>query len=212
MSEKLGKIIELSLVSPSAEVLNRRAADIPVAEIVSDETQRLVDEMLKVANGTQGDTKRRTMVGLAAPQLGISKRVIIVDIASTGKGETPDLHAYINPKVISSSSQTEQGREGCFSTGNVCGIVERSSSVTIEAYDRSGNHLNEKWDGFTARIFQHEIDHLEGIRFPEHITDDKKLHWVEPELFGEYRVHWAKWSELCPRTTWEAIKSGKEQA
>lgn len=210
MSERLGRMIELSPVLPSAEILNKQATDVPVAEIASDETQRLVDEMLKIANGTQGDTKRRTMVGLAAPQLGIDKRIIVVDIASTGMGETPDLRAYINPKIINSSGQTEQGREGCFSTGNVCGIVERSSSVTIEAYDRSGNSLSEKWDSFTARIFQHEIDHLEGIRFPERITDDKKLHWVEPELFGEYRVHWAEWSELCPRATWEAIKAGKE--
>ena len=150
------------------------------------------------------------MVGLAAPQLGISKRIIIVDVASTGMGGTPDLRAYINPKIVERSDQTEQGREGCFSTGNVCGIVERSSNIGIEALDRDGNPLSENWDSFTARIFQHEIDHLDGIRFPERIKDDTKLHWVEPEQFGEYRVHWADWAELCPRATWEAVKVGKE--
>lgn len=210
MPERLAKMKELSPVAPSAEILNEKATDIAMTEILSHETQWLVDEMFKVANGTQGDTKRRTMVGLAAPQLGISKRIIIVDVASTGMGETPDLRAYINPKIVERSDQTEQGREGCFSTGNVCGIVERSSNIGIEALDRDGNPLSENWDSFTARIFQHEIDHLDGIRFPERIKDDTKLHWVEPEQFGEYRVHWADWAELCPRATWEAVKVGKE--
>ena len=194
-------------MSPSSEILNRIADAIDVKEIGSQEVQQLIDDMLRVANGEQGDTNRRTMVGLAAPQLGISKRIIIIDTASTGMGEPPELCAYINPVITSRSEQLEQGREGCFSTGNVCGNVDRSSEIAISGYNRQGDLVSETWTGFTARIFQHEIDHLDGIRFPDQITDDSKLHWVEPDKFGEYRTKWAQWQELCPREQWKRIKS-----
>lgn len=209
MKERLTdpKELELKLVSPNIEVLNQVSEEISPDVIGKKPTQELIDAMLKVANGEQGDKKRRTMVGLSAPQVGISKRVIVVDTASTGMGETPVLRAYVNPVIISKSEQTEQGREGCFSTGNVCGNVDRSSEVTIEAYDRKGNQVTETWTGFTARIFQHEIDHLDGVRFPDRIADDAKLHWVEPDKFGEYRTEWANWDILCPRSTWDSIKS-----
>lgn len=200
--------LELKLVSPNTEVLNEVAKEILPEAIRHKGTQELIEAMLKVANGGQGDKKRRTMVGLSAPQVGISKRVIVVDTASTGMGEPPVLRAYVNPVIIFKSEQTEQGREGCFSTGNVCGNVDRSSEVTVEAYDGKGNQVTETWTGFTARIFQHEIDHLDGVRFPDRITDDSKLHWVEPDKFGEYRTEWANWDILCPRSTWDGIKSG----
>lgn len=209
MSERLKHPQTLEAVPPSNDTLNQIALAIPVESISSKETQFVVNEMLRIANGTQGNKKRRTMVGLAAPQVGVSKRIIVIDVASTGMGETPDLRAYINPVITDKSEQTEPGREGCFSTGNVCGNVERASRVTVEAYDRDGNPVTEQWEGFTARIFQHETDHLDGVRFPDRITDDTKLHWVEPDQFGEYRTKWSEWSETCPRTTWEAIKSGE---
>ena len=211
MKERLvePKGLDLKLVSPNSEVLNKASEEVLPEAIAHKDTQELIEAMLKVANGEQGDKKRRTMVGLSAPQVGISKRVIIVDTASTGMGETPALKAYVNPVIIAKSEQTEAGREGCFSTGNVCGNVERSSEVTVEAYDRQGNRVTETWTGFTARIFQHEIDHLDGVRFPDRITDDAKLHWVEPDKFGDYRTEWATWDVLCPRRRWDEIKSGK---
>jgi Polypeptide deformylase len=65
--------------------------------------------------------------------------------------------------------------------------------------------------GFTARIAQHETDHLDGIRFPDRIPVDQpdKLHWVEPEQFPDYRLNWATWKQLCPRERWEAMKQGE---
>lgn len=210
MKERLAnpKELELQLISPNSEVLNKVSEEILPEAIAHKDTRELIEAMLRVANGEQGDKKRRTMVGLSAPQVGVSKRVIIVDTASTGMGETPVLRTYVNPVIISKSEQSEAGREGCFSTGNVCGNVDRSSEVTIEAYDRQGNQITETWTGFTARIFQHEIDHLDGVRFPDRISDDTKLHWVEPDKFGDYRTEWATWDVLCPRSRWDEIKSG----
>ena len=206
MSEKIAKA-HLEPISPHSDMLSKRAEMVPPEAIASPDTQWIVDELLAIAKGLQGDKKKRTMVGLAAPQVGVSKRIIAVDVSSTGMGEKPNLRVYLNPVIASRSSTTEIGREGCFSTGNVCGIVDRASHITIEAYDRDGNPVREDYRGFTARIFQHEIDHLDGIRFPDRITDDINLHWVEPGQFGDYREHWRDWNKHCTRETWEAIKA-----
>lgn len=208
MSEKLTRP-SLEIIPPHSESLNLPSAEIPVEEIQSIETQQLISELFAIANGTQGDSKKRTMVGLAAPQVGINKRIIVIDVAGTGMGEEPDLRVYVNPVVTPVSSETEPGREGCFSAGNVCGNVQRASEITVEAFDREGNKVKENYSGFTARIFQHETDHLDGVRFPDRITDDKKLHWVEPDQFGDYRNHWQEWDILCSRETWQSIKSGE---
>jgi len=199
-----------SQVPPNNEVLNQIADPIRPQDILSSETQQLVDRMYRVAYGRQGDAKYPTLVGLAAPQIGVSKRIVIIGINAVGGGEQPELREYINPEIIEISEETEDGREGCFSTSRVCGIVERAKQITIKAFDRKGCEIVETFEGFPARVAQHEIDHLEGIRFPERITDDSKLHWVEEEEFGEYRKHWQNWSVLCPREKWEAIKTGQE--
>lgn len=197
-------------VPPESEVLNLTAKEIPVKEILSEETQALVDKLLRVVHGRQGDAKYPTLVGLAAPQIGVSKRVVIIGINAVGGGEQPELKEFINPEIIESSDELEEGREGCFSTSRVCGIVERAKKVKVRAYDRRGEIFEHDFEGFPARVAQHEIDHLDGIRFPDRITDDKNLHWVEEKEFGNYRENWRSWSVNCSREKWESIKSGKQ--
>ena len=207
MSEKIPQP-HLELLAPASSLLNRLASEVPPEQITSPETQWLIDEMLSIAKGEQGSSQKRTLVGLAAPQVGINKRIIIVDLAGTGMGEVPDLRVYINPVIVSRSTETEIGREGCFSTGNVCGIVDRASAITVKALDRNGQAIEEDYTGFSARIFQHETDHLDGVRFPDRIVDDARLHWVEPDQFGDYRQQWRDWSTRCDRQTWDMIKAG----
>jgi len=165
--------------------------------------------MLDLAQGEQGNPARRTMVGLAAPQLGISKRIIVIGIDADGMGKNPDFKVYVNPQVTRRSSEINIDREGCYSTGRVCGIVERANSVTITAFDRFGNSVTETHDGFVARIFQHEIDHLDGLRFPDRITKTDDLLWVELKDFGDFRDRWQDWPHKCSREKWEAIKRGQ---
>jgi peptide deformylase len=196
-------------VPPNSEVLNLIADEIPVEEIVSAETQVLVDKLFRIAYGRQGDAKYPTLVGLAAPQIGISKRVVIIGMNAVGGGEQPELREFINPEIIETSDAQEKGREGCFSTSRVCGIVERAKKVKVRAYNRQGELFEHEFEGFPARVAQHEVDHLNGIRFPDRITDDKNLHWVEENEFGGYRENWRNWPVNCPREKWEAIKSGK---
>lgn len=194
-------------VPPSSEVLSLTATKVPIGEITNSETQELIDKMFRVAYGRQGDAKYPTLVGLAAPQIGVSKRIVIIGMNAAGGGEQPELKEFINPEIVTTSEDMVLGREGCFSTGRVCGVVERAQSVTVVAYDRVGKKFEHEFEGFPARVAQHEIDHLNGIRFPDRITDDNNLHWVEEAEFGDYRQNWRNWSVYCPRERWEAIKS-----
>ena len=196
-------------VPPDSEVLNLVAKAVPLETITNPEIQNIIDRMFRVAYGRQGDAQYPTLVGLAAPQIGISKRIVIIGINAVGAGEQPELREFINPEIIERSEETEDGREGCFSTDRVCGIVERASRVTIKAYNRNGQEVMREFEGFPARVAQHEIDHLDGIRFPDRVTDDSKLHLVEEAEFGDYRKNWRTWPILCPRGKWEAIKLSK---
>lgn len=198
-----------SRVPPSSEILNLIAKEVPVEEIRSIEIQSLIDKMLRIARGRQGDSRYPTMVGLAAPQIGVSKRVVLIGMNAIGAGEQPELKAFINPKLVYTSDETEEDREGCFSTSRVCGVVERAKMVIISAYDKDGDEFQTELVGFPARVAQHEIDHLNGIRFPDRITDDSKLHWVEESEFGNYRSDWASWTILCSREKWKQIKAGE---
>lgn len=192
-------------VRPDDPILLKRAKEVVVD---SPETKRVIQRMLSVAYGEQKDRARPILVGLAAPQIGISKRIILVDVKADGKGNTGDLRVYINPEIIWKSKEEQEWYEGCFSTRRVCGIVSRPTNIRIKAYTQDGKETIEEYEGYTARIFQHEIDHLDGIEFVKHVTDDEKLHWVEEWEFPEYRnkESWRHWPRKCPRKKWEKIK------
>jgi peptide deformylase len=194
-------------VQPNDPILKQTAEAIPVDQITRNKTQEIVETMLGVAYGEQKGRTKPVLVGLAAPQIGISKRIILVDIGADGHGGVSNLQVYINPKITWRSRETNEWYEGCFSTGRICGIVKRPTSIWITAYDRTGKQVHQKLSGYVARIFQHEIDHLNGKVFISHITDDNNLHWVEQDEFPEYRNNeaWRDWKNKCPREKWSKI-------
>lgn len=198
--------------APNSKILIRKAEAIPVKEITSKKTQNIIEKMLGFAYPQQANRKKPVLVGLAAPQVKISKRIILVDVGARGHGEVSDLRVYINPKIVWRSKTLNTWYEGCYSTDRVCGIVTRPKSVRISAYNRRGEKIEEKWSGYTARIFQHEIDHLNGIEFVKHIKDDNRLHWVEDNEFPQYRDKeaWRHWPNKCPREKWEKLKGVKK--
>ena len=110
-------------------------------------------ETMKLENG----------IGIAAPQVGIQKRVIIIDI---GKGAKP----YINPTIVSKSKKIIESEEGCLSVPGVFGMVDRSYTVTVEFKKDNGKPKKIKVKGLEAIVFQHEIDHLDGILFIDKVT------------------------------------------
>lgn len=205
------KPAELHLLPPTDSLLNQPAEEIKPSEITSSDVQGVIRRMLELSAG-KGKSKHdsRQMVGLAAPQIGYQKRIITIDIEADGSLKEQNLQVLINPRITDRSDTAVPGREGCWSCGNVCGNVERNQSVTLEALDRNGKPVRLELTGFTARIAQHETDHLDGIRFPDRIPEDQpeRLHWVNPEEFEAYRTQWQTWPHLCPRAIWLAIKYG----
>jgi peptide deformylase len=201
----------LELVMPSDAVLSEVAQEVTPSEITTDFIQGVISRMLELSAG-KGHSKSdsRQMVGLAAVQLGVSKRIVSIDVTATGQKQEQNLEIFINPKIIEHSMDLVDGREGCWSCGNVCGNVARHSRVTVEALDSSGKPFKRDFVGFVARIAQHEIDHLDGVRFPERIPVDQsyRMHWVEPAEFERYRNEWQNWPRLCSREQWESVKTG----
>src|SRR3989304_4277124 len=138
---------EQKFVRPNDPVLSQRASEVTRAEIDSPETKEAIERMLKVAYGEQKDSGKPLLVGLAAPQIGISKRIILVDVGARGKGEKDelgDLGVYIDPVVIKQSEEENEWYEGCFSTDRVCGIVSRPTKITIRALTRDGQVVEEE--------------------------------------------------------------------
>lgn len=126
----------------------------PVKE-VNENIKKLLDNMAETMYHAKG-------VGLAAPQVGISKRVIVVDI---GEG----LFKLVNPEIVASSG-IQDGAEGCLSLPDVVGNVKRSEHVKVKALNEDGDEVTIEASGYLARAFQHEIDHLNGIIFTDKAT------------------------------------------
>jgi peptide deformylase len=121
--------------------------------------QALVDDMIETMRQAPG-------VGLAAPQVGESSRLIVVEYGDEEDEEaTPKLYVMVNPEITRSSQETVLGIEGCLSVPGIQGDVERLEAVTVKGLNRHGQPMTVKANGWLARIFQHEIDHLDGVLF-----------------------------------------------
>lgn len=202
-------------LAPTDPQLNEESTSVCPCDISSEEIQGTIDTLIEIAFGETKDRSKPILVGLAAPQIGIQKRIILVDTAATGVftkdsgPPPPQIRAFINPEILWQSENQVIWREGCSSTSHVCGLVPRSRQVLIRSYDREGNIITREYEGYVARIFQHEIDHLNGIRFPDRIADPNALHWVEESEIPEYRIHWANWPKKFSRESWLEMKCGR---
>ncbi len=121
--------------------------------------QKLIDDMVETMREAPG-------VGLAAPQVDVPLRLIVVEYSEDEEDETPPkLYVLINPEIMRLSDETEVGTEGCLSIPGFVGDVERPTGAVIKGLNRHGKPIRVKPEGWLARIFQHEIDHLEGVLF-----------------------------------------------
>jgi peptide deformylase len=123
------------------------------------ELQKLIDDMVETMRQAPG-------VGLAAPQVDVPLRVIVVEFGSEeDENVPPKLYTIVNPEIKRASGDTELGTEGCLSIPYVLGDVERAYGITLKGSNRRGQPVKIKASGWLARIFQHEVDHLDGVLF-----------------------------------------------
>jgi len=154
---------ERPVVKIPADVLRQVAAPV---EKITKRTNFLIDDMVRIMKKANG-------IGLAAPQVGISSRVIVIapdDMKPT---------ALINPRIVKAEGE-QLGEEGCLSIPGLYGDVKRYDYVEVEALDRKGRELVYELEGLPARVVQHEIDHLEGVLFIDKVIPET-LHWMDPE-------------------------------
>ena len=151
----------LDIVKIPAPVLRRKANRITNFD---KDLQILIDNMVETMRQAPG-------VGLAAPQVGVSLRLIVVEYGEENEeGEeagAKKLYTVINPEIIAVSEEKVEGIEGCLSVPGLIGEVERHTHIIVKGQNRSGKPVKYKLSGWKARIFQHEIDHLEGVIFTD---------------------------------------------
>lgn len=161
-------------IIPAAEntVLHEIAKEIPVSNIKSAYIQELIADMKRLL------APEKYGVALAAPQVGDAVRIFIIAgkaLAKRSKSEPdapiPEDQVYINPTITKMSKAKKDKHEGCLSLPGYWGEVPRSEKVTIEAYDEHGKKFIRGASGFLAHIYQHEVDHLEGIIYTEKATN-----------------------------------------
>jgi len=141
-------------------VLRERAKPVPV---VDDTVRQLVADLFDTMHAAKG-------VGLAANQVGIALRVAVVDVGE----ETPDPLVLINPVVTPRGDLVETAEEGCLSIPDLFAEVERPLDITLDALDRDGKPYRMDISGYKARAVQHEVDHLDGVLFLDHLTAVKR--------------------------------------
>ncbi|NYT30671.1 peptide deformylase [Rhizobium sp. WYCCWR 11128] len=136
----------------------------PIERVDSD-LQRLADDMLETMYDAPG-------IGLAAIQIGVPRRVLVIDIAREGEEKQPQV--FINPEIVRSSDERSVYEEGCLSIPDYYAEVERPAVVSVKYLDRNGKEQTVEADGLLATCLQHEIDHLNGVLFIDYISRLKR--------------------------------------
>ncbi|MEA5510584.1 peptide deformylase [Crocosphaera sp. UHCC 0190] len=168
------------MIKPSLEIATlgnpilRQEAQ-PVTDITDKQLQQVIDTLLSTAKAASG-------VGIAAPQLSHSYRLFI--ICSHPNPRYPDAPlmepiVMINPRLVSHSEEMVKGWEGCLSVPGVRGLVPRYQAIAVEYLDRQGQQHRQELTDFVARIFQHELDHLDGILFIDRVANSEDLVNIE---------------------------------
>jgi peptide deformylase len=163
-------------------VLRERAK--PVESFGTPELRELLQDMKDTMAARNG-------AGLAAPQIGVSQRVVIFGVA--GNPRYPDAEevpftVLVNPKIVLLSREVENGWEGCLSVPGMRGVVPRYTKLRYTGFDIEGNPMDRVAEGFHARVVQHECDHLDGILYPQRMTDLSQFGFNEELFPGEEMV------------------------
>ncbi|HET9652342.1 MAG TPA: peptide deformylase [Usitatibacter sp.] len=160
-------------------VLRQRAK--PVEAFGTAELRQLVADMTETMQAKNG-------AGLAAPQIGVSQRVVIFGVEHNPRypdAEAVPFTVLVNPKIVMLTREVEEDWEGCLSVPGMRGVVPRYTKLRYGGFDAEGNPVEREAEGFHARVVQHECDHLDGILYPQRMTDLSKLGFIEELFPGE---------------------------
>jgi peptide deformylase len=150
----------LTIETLGAEVLRRPATEV---KEIDEKLRTLIVDMFDTMYEAEG-------IGLAGPQVGIGRRVIVVDVQQEGT----EPFALLNPRIVESSRETDKAEEGCLSIPGVSAGVERPSRVVVDGIDENGHPVRIEAEGLLGRCLQHEIDHLDGILFIDRLSPLKR--------------------------------------
>lgn len=152
-----------TIITPENPLLRKKAH--AVKDLQDPAVQRLIDDMIETMRQAPG-------VGLAAPQVAAGLRLAVIeyapgseDLPEDAEPPAPKLYVIVNPEITARSDEMVDGAEGCLSIPGYAGNVLRHRAVTVKALNRKGRPMKIKAEGWLARIFQHEIDHLDGVLF-----------------------------------------------
>jgi peptide deformylase len=162
-------------------ILRQVAEPVSPEAITSPEIQQLIDDMLETMAEYDG-------AGLAAPQVHVSRRVVIYGVRGNPRYPDADdvpLTVLVNPKITPATSEMDEDWEGCLSVPDLRGQVPRHTRVKVEAYGRDGRPLRFSADGFHARVLQHECDHLDGVVYLDRMRSMATLSFLP-----EFHKHW----------------------
>ena len=155
-----------------ANILPIRRAGDPVLREKARRVRRPDDSIAKIIEDMWVTMYDAPGVGLAAPQVGINKRVVIIN--SFQDGERGETQFFVNPKILHFSEETVISEEGCLSVPGYCAEVQRAKSIRLSYLDYDNNQQDRSFTGFFSICLQHEIDHLDGILFIDHLSSTKK--------------------------------------
>ena len=152
-------------------VLRQRGRPLETADFRNPLVQRLIDDMIETMHEYNG-------IGLAAPQVHVSLRLFVALLEEDPDAKTVAI-VLANPEIIPDGSAREEGWEGCLSIPDIRGMVSRFTDVTVKALDRDGRDIELQLKKFSARVVQHEADHLDGVLFVDRMTSMESLTYLE---------------------------------
>ena len=153
----------------------------PVEQFGTPELRALLEDMKETMAAKNG-------AGLAAPQIGVGQRVVIFGVDKNPRypdAEEVPFTVLVNPKLVMLTREVEEDWEGCLSVPGMRGVVPRYTRLRYSGFDIEGNPIERVAEGFHARVVQHECDHLEGILYPQRMTDLSKFGFNEELFPGE---------------------------
>jgi len=160
-------------------------------QAITDQVDQLVDDMIETMHANEG-------IGLAAVQVAEMQRIIIIELPEDeeiwGSGER---YVVINPEIVKESRETEVGTEGCLSIPGYIGEVERATEVLVRGLDRHGKKFRLRPKDFLARVFQHEIDHLDGVLYIDRLVAPDRIWEVKPGTEEQEEVAASKSAETA---------------